>query len=271
MVKDIVKYPTPPSVEFSVDVRVFNQNIVLLIEDLKDTIIANSLDGLAAYQIGCHFNVIVVKQEDGSFLELINPRLISQNGKVSTIESTGYFPGLTAEIKRYDKISIVYQDINAKDLTLKAEGDFSVLLQRKIDYTFGATFMQKMSESERVLFERKLEFGGDVATPETCPTIFKRDKILDLIKYIYVAMFISIIVSFFVDTETSSIIWEYEVYTSYGVLALNIIYFFYAYFEGKAYTSCVSCQLGNIIGTTLISLIKLGLLMLMSYFLVNPL
>lgn len=270
MVKDIVKYPTPPSVEFSVDVRVFNQNIVLLIEDLKDTIIANSLDGLTAYQIGSYFNVIVVKQEDGSFLELINPRLISQSGKITTTEKTAYFPGLTAEIERYKNISIIYQDINAKDLTLKAEGDFSVLLQRKIDYTFGATFLQKMSESQRVLFERKLEFGGEIATPESCPTTFKRDKILDVIKYIYVAMFISIIISLFVSDETSSIIWEYEIYTAYTVLALNIIYFFYAYFEGKAYTSCVSCQLGNIIGTTVISLVKLSLVMLMSYFLVNP-
>jgi peptide deformylase len=270
MVKDIVKYPTPPSVEFSVDVRVFNENIVSLIEYLKDTIISNSLDGLAAYQIGSYFNVIVVKQEDGSFLELINPRLISQNGRITTTESTAYFPELTANIERYDNISLVYQDINAKDLTLKAQGDFSVLLQRKIDYTFGTTFMQKMSESERTLFENKLEFGGDVATPESCPTTFKRDKILDLIKYIYVAMFISIIVSLFVSNETSSTVWQYEIYTAYGVLALNTIYFFYAYFEGKAYTSCVSCQLGNIIGTTVISLTKLSLLMLMSYFLVNP-
>ena len=270
MVKDIVKYPTPPSVEFSVDVRVFDQNIVLLIENLKDTIIENSLDGLAAYQIGSYFNVVVIKKDDGSFLELINPRLISQSGRVTTIESTAYFPGLTAQIERYSKISIIYQDINAKDLTLKAEDALSILIQRKIDYTFGASFLQKMSEDERVLFENKLEFGADIATPETCPTTFKRDKILDLVKYVYVAMFISIIVSLFVSDEISSVIWEYELYTSYAAVGLNIFYFFYAYFEGKAYTSCVSCQLGNIIGTAFISLIKLSLLMLVSYFLVNP-
>ena len=33
MIKEIITYPTPPSVEFSVDVRVFNENIVSLIED----------------------------------------------------------------------------------------------------------------------------------------------------------------------------------------------------------------------------------------------
>ncbi len=270
MVKDIVKYPTPLSVEFAVDVRVFNENIVLLIEDLKDTIAANNLNGLAAFQIGNHFNVIVVKQEDGSFLELINARLISQSGRITSSEKTAYFGDLSAEIERYDKISVIYQDRDAQNMTLKAEGDFSRLLQRKLDYTFGATFLQKMSENEKAFFERKLEFGSDIAVMESCPTTFKRDKILKLIKYLYVAMFLVIITALFMDKETSSILWEYQLYSSYGLLGLNAVYFFYAYFEGKSYTSCVSCQLGNIIGTTFISLIKLSLIMLGSYFLVNP-
>jgi len=270
MVKDIVQYPTPLSVEFAVDVRVFNENIVSLIEDLKDTINANNLQGLAAFQIGSHFNVIVVKKDDGSFLELINARLISQSGRITTSEKTAYFGDLSAEIERYDKISVIYQDIKAQNISLKAEGDFSRLLQRKLDYTFGATFLQKMSENERSFFEQKLEFGSDIAIMESCPTTFNRDKILKLIKYLYVAMFLVIVAALFVDKETSSMLWEYQLYGSYGLLGLNVIYFFYAYFEGKAYTTCVSCQLGNIIGTTFISLIKLSLLMLASYFLVNP-
>jgi len=270
MVKEIVKYPTPLSVEFSVDVRVFNENIVSLVEDLKDTIKANDLDALSAYQIGSYFNVMVVKQKDGSFLELINPRLIAQSERIVSTEKTAYFGDLSAKIERYDKISIIYQDINAKNLSLKAEGDFSRLLQRKLDYTFGATFLQKMSEDERTLFEKKLEFGADVAIMESCPTTFHRDKILKVIKYAYLLMFLVIIGSFFVQDEIAPKLWQYQLYASYSLLGLNIVYFFYAYFEGKAYTSCVSCQLGNIIGTTFISLIKLSALMLVSYFVVNP-
>jgi len=270
MVKEIVKYPTPLSVEFSVDVRVFNENIVSLIEDLKDTISANNLEGLAAYQIGSYFNIMVVKQEDGSFLELINPRLISQSQRITSTEKTAYFGDLSANIERYDKISVIYQDINAQNQTIKAEGDFSILLQRKLDYTFGATFLQKMSEEERTLFEKKLEFGPEVAIMmESCPTTFQRDKILKVIKYGYVLMFLVIIGSLFVQEDMTTMLWKYQLYGSYGLLSLNVIYFFYAYFEGKSYTSCVSCQLGNIIGTTLISLVKLTLLMVVSYFVIN--
>lgn len=270
MIQKISTYPTPPSVEFAVDVRVFDENIVSLIEDMKETIEANNLDGLSAFQIGSYYNIIVIKQEDGSFLEMINPRIISKKEKQTTTETTAYFPGLSAQVVRYDKISVLYQDRDAKDCSIQTEGALSVLIQRKIDYTHGATFLQKLSQEEKEKFETKLELGSDIAVAESCPTTFKRDKILLLIKYLMLAMFFVIIGAIFVDKESQATLWEYQIYAGYLALALNTIYFFYAQYEGKLYTTCSSCQLGNIIGTTAISLSKLALIMLLSYFVVNP-
>lgn len=270
MVREIVRYPTPPSTEYATDVRVFNENIVTLIEDLKDTIEANSLEGLAAFQIGSYYNVVVIKNEDGSYLELLNPRLLKGEGKITTLEKTAYFGDLSANITRHDKISIVYQDRFGKDHALQEEGTRSVLIQRKLDYTFGSTFLQKLSKEEKKRFEAKLEFGSDIAISESCPTTFFRDKILKLITYLMIAMLLVVIVSLFVDTQSSTKLWEYQLYASYGVLVLNIIYFFYAQYEGKKYTSCTSCQIGNIVGTTAISLFKLTLLMSLSYFVMSP-
>lgn len=270
MVKEISTYPTPPSVEFAVDVRVFDENIVSLIEDMKESIEANNLDGLSAFQIGSYYNVIVIKQEDGSFLEMINPRIISKQDKQTTTETTAYFPGLSAEVVRYDKISVLYQDRDAKDCSLKTEGALSVLIQRKIDYTHGATFLQKLTQAEKEKFETKLELGSDIAVAESCPTTFKRDKILLVIKYLMLLMFFLIVGAFFVEEQTKATLWSYQIYAGGLALVLNTIYFFYAQYEGKLYTSCSSCQLGNIIGTTAISLSKLAVIMLLSYFLVNP-
>jgi len=270
MVKEIIKYPTPPSTEYATDVRVFNENIFSLIDDLKDTINANNLDGLAAFQIGSYYNVVVIKNEDGTFLELLNPRLLSTDGKITSLEKTAYFPGLTANVTRHDKISIVYQDRNGKDLSLKTEGEKSILIQRKIDYTFGSTFLQKLSKEEKKIFEKKLEFGSDVSISESCPTTFHRDKVLKAINFIMIAMLLVILSSFFVSEQTNELLWSYQVYASYGILLLNIIYFFYAQYEGKVYSSCSSCQIGNILGTLVINLAKLALLMSVSYFVVNP-
>jgi len=269
MIKEIITYPTPPSVNYSTDVRVFNDDMQELLDDLKDTIEANKLDGLTAFQIGSMYNIIVIKKDDGSFLELINPRLLFTQGKVTTVEKTAYFPALSAKVTRHEKISVVYEDKNLKQHSLKADGALSILLQRKIDYTFGSSFINKLSEDEKKRFEVKLEFGSDIAISEHCPTTFNRDKILKVINILTVAMLVLFISSLFVDDEqTLNSMWDYQLYTSFGVLTLQVIYFFYAQYEGKKYTSCTSCQIGNIIGTTVISFIKLTLIMLLSFFLI---
>ena len=271
MVQEIITYPTPPSVQYATDVRVFNENIFSLIDNMKDTIEANNLNGLTAFQIGSYFNVVVIKNEDGTYLELINPRLLSTEGRITTTETTAYFPGLSAKVTRHDKISVIYQDREGNNLSLKAEGERSVLIQRKIDYTFGSTFLQKLDKEEKALFEKKLEFGSDIAISESCPTTFFRDKILKVINITLFIMLGVLLTSVFIDDiNILKSLWSFQLYTSLGVILLNIYYFFYAQYEGKQFTSCSSCQIGNIIGTSIISLFKLSLLVLLSYFFINP-
>ena len=266
MIQEIITYPTPPSVNYSTDVRVVTPEIKQLIDDMKDTIEANSLDGLSAFQIGSMYNVVVIKKEDGSFLELINPRLFFTQGKVTTVEKTAYFPGLSAKVMRHEKVSVVYEDRDLQQHSLKADGTFSILLQRKIDYTFGSSFINKLDKEEKKRFDMKLEFGSDIAISEHCPTTFNRDKILKVINFTYLMMLLILLSSFLFSEEAmEENLWNYQLYTSLGVLALNIVYFFYAQYEGKKYTSCTSCQIGNIIGTTIISLGKLTLIMIISY------
>ena len=270
MIREIVQYPTPLSVKYATDVRVFDEELFSLIDDLKDTINENNLDALSAFQIGNYYNVIVVKDENGDLLEMINPRLISHNGTITTLESTAYYPKRTAQIQRFDKISVVYQDRNANDKSIQASGDFSVTIQRKIDYTFGATFIQKMSKEQKEKFEQALQNGTSVTNADYCPTTFKRDKILKFVNILMLAMLIPVVFSFFIDNqETLKTMWHYQLYTAYTVLGLNIIYFFYAQYEGKVHILCDSCQLGNIIITSIISLVKLAVIMSASYFLFN--
>lgn len=278
MVREITTYPTPPSVEYSTDVRVVTKEILSIIQDLKDTIKENSLEALAAFQIGEMYNIIVIKKKDSFFgigsdddyLELINPRIIRTSDKITTVEKTAYFAGLSAKVQRYNNISIIYEDIDLKQHTLKATGEESILLQRKVDYTFGSSFINKLSKDEKKLFVKKLEFGSDIAISENCPTRFKRDYIIKIINIIMIAMSLLVVASLFVSSEdTLESIWSYQLYTFYVAFGLLIVYFFYAQYEGKRFTSCTSCQIGNIIGTSVIMLVKLISIMLVSFFVIN--
>jgi peptide deformylase len=266
MIKEITKYPTTASLEFGANVRHFNDELFYLIEDLKDTMEANDLDALAGFQIGSPLAAIVIKDKNGEFLELINPKVLTREGTVTPVESTAYFPGLSAKTKRYEKIKVIYEDRNATQKFLEAEGDLSITIQRKIDYLFGSNFRVRLDAQEKKLFDSKLEFGTDSITHNDCPTVFKRDKILHLFKYLFIAGLLGIASKFFLNEEMLTTLVSAENYTLVLMSLLIIIYFFYAQYEGKQYKHCTSCQIGNIIGTTIISLIKLSVLLVLNFF-----
>jgi len=253
--------------EFGANVRFFNEELFTLLEDLKDTMDAEGLKALAAFQIGSPYNVILIKKDD-KYIELINARVIKRDGTVESVETTAYFPGLSAKTKRYEKITLMYEDREEKQQFLDADGELSVTIQRKIDYSFGSNFRVRLDDKERKLFDEKLEFGTDAITDNGCPTVFKRDRILNLFKYAFSAGIVGIVISFLLSDETLMYLKAVENYGMIIMAFLLVIYFFYAQYEGKQYKNCSSCQIGNIIGVTAISLTKLAFLFGLNYFLI---
>ncbi len=266
MVREIITYPQQPSLEFGVNVRKFDEELFSLLDDLKDTIKENNLDGLAAFQIGSYYNVVVVKDENGDFIELVNPRIIRHSDKTVEEESTAYFPGLSAQVARYNDISVVYQDRKGNDKSLQAKGKLARVIQRKVDYTFGGNFLTKLSAEEKKRFEEKLGGKSDISVGGVCPTTFVRDKFMLGANILTALMIVNFIVSFFVSDTLKETLWNVQLYSSFGVVGLNIAYFFYGLYEGHIYKQCTSCQVGNFIGSVAISLIKLTVIMLLSYY-----
>ncbi len=89
MVKELVIYPDD-RIMMCGDVRGFDESVGRLIDDMKDTIEANNLDALSAIQVAHPFNIAVIKLKDGSFLELVNPRIIKKEGLFENLEKTSY-------------------------------------------------------------------------------------------------------------------------------------------------------------------------------------
>ena len=265
MVRQIIQYPQSPSDRYGIDVRVMDDDIKALINDLKETIEANDLEGLAAFQIGAYYNIVVIKKSDGSYLTMINPRIFRQKDPEVKEETTAYFPGRSARVRRFNDITVLYLDEDMQERTLKAEGDFARLIQRKIDYTFGSSFINKLDPEEKKRFEKTLDQGSDIAISAYCPTVFVRDKFMKAANYAKIGMVLLLIASFFVDQN----LWNIQLYLSFFVVAMDIVYFFYGQYEGKKYKQCTSCQIGNIIGTAAISLAKLTVIMVASFFLMR--
>ena len=184
MIKEIITYPKTPSLEFGANVRLFNDALFQLIDDIKDTLKENNLNALAAFQIGSPYNVIVLQDGD-DFIELINAKVIKQEGIIESVETTAYFPNLSAKVERYETIKMVYEDREANQKFLDATGERSILIQRKLDYSFGANFRIRLDDAEKKVFDKKLKYGTDAIIENGSPSVFKRDKILNTFKYIF--------------------------------------------------------------------------------------
>jgi peptide deformylase len=268
MIKDIKQHPTAGSFDFGGTVRHFDESLFTLLQDLKDTIEANDLKGLSAFQISSPLTVMVIKKEDGSFLEIINPIIINKSGKINPLETTAYFPNLSATTTRHKTVKLMYEDREGKQHFLEADGELSILIQRKTDYLLGSNFLIRLSKEEKEKFENKIAYNTNDVSLEVCPTSLKSDKVLKAIKYGLIAGFIGISFSFFLSTEMLSLLKMAENYLMLFLAFLTLLYFVYAQYEGKKYSSCTSCQIGNIMALTLIKTIHISLLFLTNYFLV---
>ncbi len=259
MIKQIIQYPTQTGFDFGGTVRHFDETLQALITDLKDTIEAHDLEGLAAFQIGSPLNVIVIKKE-GKFLEIINPVIFTKDGELTPVESTAYYPNITVVTKRAKTIKLTYEDSEGKQQFLTATDDLAVLIQRKNDYLLGSTFISRLSPEEKKIFENKLNGLNDVDAKASCNISPFSDKILYVIKYALIVGLIALIGT--LSSTITPYLKNFELYLMITIAILIGFYFIRAMYEGKR---CGVCQFGNTAAVMLTKSMYLGGLYLMNY------
>ena len=272
MVKELVIYPDDRVNIACTDVRKFDKELDELLQDMKDTMEANGLDALSAIQIAFPYNVIIIKDKEGNYQEYINPRIIGKEGEFQSTESTVYYPDIKQTVPRYKKIKLIYE--NRKGEAQHADIDdpeLSATLQRKIDYLFGGTFLDKVSKDHRERVIDALKNNGLVPEVEVCPTFSRKDYFVSFTDKILILMGLSLTTPLFdFSKETMAKFYTFDRVAFPLVIILMIGFFFYAQYEAKKYKQCSSCQIGNNIGV----MIKRGVAALAfavaAYFLVNP-
>lgn len=252
MIKEITQYPTQTGFNFGGTVRHFDDTLLTLIQDMKDTIEANNLEGLAAFQIGSALSVIVIKKE-GQYIEMMNPVIFTKEGKLTPTESTAYYPNLTAVTKRAKSIKVRYDDKEGKQQFLTAQDELAVLIQRKTDYLLGSSFIARLTPEEKKSFEAKLKGITRATTSDTCSVAPFSDTILSVIKYALIIGIVAL-VGVFIESFTPYLqIFEY--YLMISIAVLIGFYFIRALYEGKR---CGVCQFGNTAAMALIKSVHLG-------------
>lgn len=158
----ILTYPDQFLLKPTKPVENIDGDIQTMIDDMAETMYDAPGLGLAAIQVGCDKSIIVYdvspKEEKRSLQVLINPKIISSEGKVvSEDEGCLSVPDLREAIKRSASILVEGFDREGKPLKIEADELLSLVLQHEIDHLNGILIIDRISSLKRQLYKRRIQ------------------------------------------------------------------------------------------------------------------
>lgn len=118
--------------------------LVQLLEDMYETMVAHDGVGIAAPQIGKNLQVAIVEVDEEDRFELINPEIIESSGESVDVEGCLSIPHTYGTVKRADEITVRYFDREGEEMEVQAFGYLARAIQHEIDHLNGVLFIDKM-------------------------------------------------------------------------------------------------------------------------------
>src|ERR1700728_1746111 len=160
MILKIVKYPDPVLQQPGEPVTEFNAELHKFVADMFETMYASQGIGLAAQQVGVAKRITVIDLGQGKDpaqkLVLINPEVISREGKQYEEEGCLRFPDIREKISRAAKVRILGEDETGEWYEMDGEELLSRAFQHELDHLDGMLFIFRMSALKRDLNLRKI-------------------------------------------------------------------------------------------------------------------
>jgi len=163
MMRPILTQPDHRLREISKEVILFDSALESLSRELENLMIAGPGGvGIAAVQIGELHRVVIVDCsrsmrpcKNHGLLQMINPKLISESGKVLGREGCLSVPDWVGMVPRAKKIQLSYQDLNGDVCSVESSGFEARVIQHEIDHLDGVLFTDKVVSSKDLV--RRME------------------------------------------------------------------------------------------------------------------
>jgi peptide deformylase len=159
---EIVEYPDKRLREVSKEVKVFDEKLHKLLDAMNPLMINTNGIGLAAIQVAHPIRALIlnIPDEDGeqppeNLLEIINPVIVEKSGETTYQEGCLSVPQFYEDIKRFEKVTINYQDRHGNTKRLEADGLLAIAIQHEMDHLEGILFIDKLSYARRKKFEKE--------------------------------------------------------------------------------------------------------------------
>lgn len=164
----IAKYPDPVLKKPCRPVETIDEEILQILQDMAETMYANSGVGLAAPQVGRSLRLIVVDvnrgEEESQLLRLINPRIIDKSEEIKSEEGCLSLPELIVEVDRFARVTLEALLPSGEPVTIEADGLLAVALQHETDHLDGVLLVDRLSSLRRSLYGRKMAREASIDT-----------------------------------------------------------------------------------------------------------
>lgn len=158
---EIVKYPEPSLKEICERIEEITPELRETIDNMIETMYEDDGVGLAAPQIGLQKRLIVIDpsgpKERTALQVIVNPEIISREGKVDSEESCLSCPSFRCVIKRDEKVTVTGTDLEGNELRIEADDFLAIVLQHEIDHLDGTLIVDRVGRLKRAMYDKKIK------------------------------------------------------------------------------------------------------------------
>lgn len=145
------------------EVKEVDKKLLVLIEDMKDTLYSANGVGLAAPQVGILKRVVVIdiSEEGNDPIVLINPEIIESSGCQVGDEGCLSVPGKVGVVERPNYVKVKAYDIDMKEFVIEGTELLARALCHEIDHLNGVLYVEKAKDGIRNVGETEDEDYDD--------------------------------------------------------------------------------------------------------------
>jgi len=149
----ILEFPDPRLTTVASKVKSFDEALEKLVKDMTETMYSAHGIGLAATQVNIHKCLLVldVSEDQDHPRVYINPQITSQSGEQVHEEGCLSVPGIYANVKRAEKVTVKARDIHGNTFEEELEGLHAVCVQHEMDHLIGRLFVDYLSPLKRTM------------------------------------------------------------------------------------------------------------------------
>ncbi len=160
MMREIRKYGDPVLAKTAEPVTEFDDNLKRLVNDMFETMYAAPGVGLAAPQVGVSKRLFVMdcstKEGTQERVALINPEIISTEGRQVGDEGCLSFPGIYFQVERAQRVVARAQNVKGEWFDIDTMDLPARCILHENDHLNGIVFINHLSALKRDLVKRKI-------------------------------------------------------------------------------------------------------------------